>query len=439
MQLSFFLFSSCAYFAPSLRHLNSSYRCYSMHFLEDAGMLGRTIARITGSLVAIGVVGSVFLLDRSRLTTQTGIEWLVGIAVVSAILAFILTPYITIVPYLWVRDRIRKAAASDLVAGAIGLTIGLIISALLAIPLTSLPAYWGHILPFVGTVLFAYLGVAIAVLRKNDLGHLILTIQGALSRRRERDEERERDREKERDRDKDKERTKERDKDKEVITISKLPPILLDTSSIIDGRIKDISQTGFIYGRIVVPRFVLNELQRIADSADAMRRNRGRRGLEILNTLQKEATVPVEITDTDVENIAEVDGKLVQLARDWHCSIITNDFNLNRVAELQGVKVLNINELANAIKPVLLPGEDISIKIMQEGRESGQGVGYLDDGTMIVVENGRHYMNQTIEVTVTRVLQTLAGRMIFAHPKQGTGPHVPLSAPTTYSKQRQQA
>jgi uncharacterized protein YacL len=396
-------------------------------------MLGRNIARVIGSLVAIGIVVSVFLLNRARLATLTDMEWLIGIAVVSAIIAFIITPFITIVPYLWVRDRIRKAAASDLVAGAIGLTIGLIISALFAIPLNSLPSYWGHILPFVAALLFSYLGITIAVLRKNDLGHLFLSIQTALTRRnRDRDEERERDR----DRDKEKERGKDRDKEKEIATPT-LPPILLDTSAIIDGRIKDISQTGFIYGRLVVPRFVLNELQRIADSADAMRRNRGRRGLEILNTLQKEATVPVEITDTDVENIAEVDGKLVQLARDWHCSIITNDFNLNRVAELQGVKVLNINELANAIKPVLLPGEDISIKIMQEGRESGQGVGYLDDGTMIVVENGRAYMGQFIEVTVTRVLQTLAGRMIFAHPKQGTGPHTPL--PTSASKQRQQA
>ena len=151
------------------------------------------------------------------------------------------------------------------------------------------------------------------------------------------------------------------------------------------------------------------------------RGNRGRRGLEMLNRLQKDATVPIEITDADVEGMVEVDSKLVKLARDWRCPIITNDFNLNRVAELQGVKVLNINELANAVKPVLLPGEDIYIKIMQDGKELGQGVGYLDDGTMIVVEGGRQFMNMTIEVTVTRVLQTVAGRMIFAHPKQPSG------------------
>jgi len=222
------------------------------------------------------------------------------------------------------------------------------------------------------------------------------------------------------------------EKEMEKEQSSQLQPvtqILLDTSAIIDGRIADISQTGFVSGALLVPRFVLNELQRIADSADTMRRNRGRRGLEMLNRLQKDTTVPVQITDADVEDVAEVDGKLVQMARNLHCPIITNDFNLNRVAELQGVKVLNINELANAVKPVLLPGEDIFIKIMQDGKELGQGVGYLDDGTMIVVEGGRQYMGTTIEVTVTRVLQTVAGRMIFAHPKQGANGNSPPLPP----------
>ncbi len=398
-------------------------------------MFGNITARIIGSLAAIGIVVGIFFLDRGHLPAQ--IEWVIGIAIAAALLAFIITPYITIVPYLWISDKIRKAAASDLVAAAIGLTIGLIISALLAIPLNSLPSNWGRILPFVATLLFAYLGVTIAVLRKNDIGHLFLSIQSAVTRRnRERDEERERDRDEKRARDREKDKEKDKDKEKERVVPepAPLPPILLDTSAIIDGRIKDISQTGFIYGTLLVPRFVLEELQRIADSADTMRRNRGRRGLEILNTLKTEAAVPVEITDADIDGIAEVDGKLVKMARNLHCAIITNDFNLNRVAELQGVKVLNINELANAIKPVLLPGEDIHIKIMQDGKELGQGVGYLDDGTMIVVENGRQHMGAAIEVTVTRVLQTVAGRMIFAHPKQPTGPHPQIQAPV---KQRQ--
>ena len=364
-----------------------------------------TIFRIGGALVAIGTFVIIALFKSSSLLP---IQYDVAFAAASAIVAFIITPYITVIPFIWVRDKIRVAAASDLVAAVIGLLIGLILSALFAIPLQYLPAPFGQLAPFIAAVVIGYLGLTAAVQRKSDIAHLF---QSSLLRRgRERDEERERDRE----------RSKKREPEKEQTAPLTEPKIqiLLDTSTIIDGRIADISQTGFVMGTLVVPRFILNELQRIADSADTMRRNRGRRGLEILNRLQKDATVPIDIIDTDIEGIADVDGKLVKLARDLHCPIITNDFNLNRVAELQGVKVLNINELANAIKPVLLPGEEIQIKIMQDGKELGQGVGYLDDGTMIVVENGRQFMNSTIEVTVTRVLQTVAGRMIFAHPKQ---------------------
>ncbi|GCE47097.1 uncharacterized protein YacL [Thermosporothrix hazakensis] len=365
------------------------------------------VSRIVGCLIAIGTIFSYYMWQLSHAVPgkeSLPWQWIIGIALIAGVFAFVITPYVTVIPYVWMRDKIRKAAASDLVAAAIGLTVGLIISALLAIPLNSLPEPLGHLLPFVGAVLFGWLGVASAVMRKSDLAHLF---QGMWQRRRDRDRDEENERDRKKDRDKDKAKAQHPPS-----------PILLDTSTIIDGRIADISQTGFISGTLTVPRFVLNELQRIADSADTMRRNRGRRGLEILNRLQKDATVPIEIIDTDVEGINDVDGKLVKMAKDLHCPIITNDFNLNRVAELQGVKVLNINELANAIKPVLLPGEDLHIKIMQDGKELGQGVGYLDDGTMIVVENGRQYMNMTIEVTVTRVLQTVAGRMIFAHPKQ---------------------
>ncbi|HEV2656411.1 MAG TPA: PIN domain nuclease [Ktedonobacteraceae bacterium] len=387
----------------------------------------KTISRIVGSIIAIAVVVGILLFDRAVIDDRKiSLQWGIAIGVGIVVLAFLITPYITVIPSRWISDKISGAAASDLVAGAIGLTIGLIISALLAIPLANLPATWGHLLPFVGAVLFGYLGVTIAVLRKNDIAHLF---QGAMvarrTRERERDEERERER-KEQD---------AKEKEKEAAATPEVLQILLDTSTIIDGRIADISQTGFIFGTLVVPRFVLNELQRIADSADTMRRNRGRRGLEILNRLQKDATVPIEIIDADIEGIADVDGKLVKMARNLHCSIITNDFNLNRVAELQGVKVLNINELANAIKPVLLPGEDLHIKIMQDGKELGQGVGYLDDGTMIVVENGRQFMNMTIEVTVTRVLQTVAGRMIFAHPRQQNNNTTPTQQ--SPAKQRQ--
>jgi uncharacterized protein YacL len=363
-----------------------------------------TIARIVGALAAIGVSVSVALLKSAQ-----NPYLIVAIGAICTIIAFIVTPYITVIPYIWVRDKIRVAAVSDLIAAVTGLLIGLIISALLALPLQYLPFGLGQVAPFLAAVVCGYLFSTAAVLRKNDVAHFF---QSALMRRgREREEERERERER-------KKREQEKENPVPPAIEATTFPILLDTSTIIDGRIADISQTGFITGTLTVPRFVLNELQRIADSADTMRRNRGRRGLEILNRMQKDATVPIDIIDNDVEGIADVDGKLVKMARDLHCPIITNDFNLNRVAELQGVKVLNINELANAIKPVLLPGEDIHIKIMQDGKELGQGVGYLDDGTMIVVENGRQFMNMTIEVTVTRVLQTVAGRMIFAHPRQ---------------------
>jgi len=360
-----------------------------------------TIARFTGALVTVVIIAALFFVDRS--TLPFNIWWIVGIGAGGALLAFVFTPYITVVPYRWMRE----AAASDLVAAVIGLIIGLIISFLIAIPLANLPGIFGRMLPFVGTVVCGGLGVTLAVQRKNDLSHLI---QANFANRRTRDREREEERQKEKEKESDKEHASQ---------LQPVTQILLDTSAIIDGRIADISQTGFVSGALLVPRFVLNELQRIADSADTMRRNRGRRGLEMLNRLQKDTTVPIEITDADVEDVVEVDGKLVKMARTLHCPIITNDFNLNRVAELQGVKVLNINELANAVKPVLLPGEDIFIKIMQDGKELGQGVGYLDDGTMIVVEGGRQFMGMTIEVSVTRVLQTVAGRMIFAHPKQG--------------------
>jgi uncharacterized protein YacL len=371
-------------------------------------MSAKTISRLVGALLAIAIVVLIYFLDHTAFPagpagSLTSVWWAIGIGAGAVVLALIISPYISVVPYRWMRET----SAGDLLAAIVGLLIGLIVSIIPFSFLSTLPSYLGHLFSLLAMVVFSFLGVTLAVQRKNDFIHLFQTVFARRMREREREEERE----------------KERGKDREKLAsgpaqILPVTQILLDTSAIIDGRIADISQTGFVSGALVVPRFVLAELQRIADSADTMRRNRGRRGLEMLNRLQKDATVPIEITDADVEGVVEVDSKLVQLGRKLHCPIITNDFNLNRVAELQGVKVLNINELANAVKPVLLPGEDLFIKIMQDGKELGQGVGYLDDGTMIVVEGGRQYMNTTIEVNVTRVLQTVAGRMIFAHPKQ---------------------
>ncbi len=192
---------------------------------------------------------------------------------------------------------------------------------------------------------------------------------------------------------------------------------ILDTSVIIDGRIADICQTGFLDGVIVIPQFVLEELQHIADSSDALKRNRGRRGLDILNRIQKELPIEVQIYEGDFEDIQEVDSKLVKLAKIMQGIVVTNDFNLNKVCDLQGVQVLNINDLANAVKPVVLPGEEMHVQVIKDGKEHNQGIAYLDDGTMIVVEEGKNYIGRYIDVLVTSVLQTSAGRMIFAKPK----------------------
>lgn len=192
---------------------------------------------------------------------------------------------------------------------------------------------------------------------------------------------------------------------------------ILDTSVIIDGRIADVCDTGFIEGTFIIPQFILQELQHIADSSDSMKRARGRRGLDILHRIQKMSEINVKIVEEDFPHIKEVDAKLVALAKLMDAKVVTNDFNLNKVAELQGVRVLNINELANSLKPIVLPGEGLRVFVLKEGKEQRQGVAYLDDGTMVVVEQGRKYIGKTIDVEVTSVLQTTAGRMIFSKPK----------------------
>jgi len=197
-----------------------------------------------------------------------------------------------------------------------------------------------------------------------------------------------------------------------------IPYKILDTSVIIDGRIADICDTGFLEGILVIPNFVLNELQMIADSADSIKRNRGRRGLDILNKMQKDQSIMVKISDMDFKDIPEVDAKLVQLAKVMKAKVITNDFNLNKVAEFHGVDVLNINLLSNSLKPIVLPGEEMRVLLVKEGKDSNQAIGYLDDGTMVVVENGRRRMNDEVDVIVTSVLQTTAGRMIFTRLKE---------------------
>lgn len=277
----------------------------------------------------------------------------------------------------------------DIAVGASGLIAGLIIGILATLPLPrSLPII-GNVVPAVSTLLMGYVGATVAVRKRDDILHMF-NIGGRASERHSRG--------------------------KSLRSAGVIPKIL-DTSVIIDGRIADIVRTGFLEGPLYVPAFVLAELQHIADSSDVLKRNRGRRGLDILNRIQKESWVEVKVTERDFEELSEVDSKLVRLAKELEGKVVTNDFNLNKVAELQGVQVLNINELVNAVKPLVLPGEEMVVHLIKDGKEPGQGVGYLDDGTMIVVDGGRRFIGESIGVLVTNVLQTNAGRMIFAKPK----------------------
>ncbi len=341
------------------------------------------IIRLIGMIV-FGVLGAYSGSYLGRVTDQSPELVAVVLALVGMLFGLILTPYFTTRPIRAIRRTLLSVSTQTLTSGLTGLVVGLIIAALLTFPLSLLPTPFGKVLPFVGVLVFGYFGIAIFVMRQTDLSSFIRLPAGRSS---------------------------------EEANANAQPPartILLDTSVIIDGRIADIARTGFLVGTLLIPRFVLNELQFIADSSDNLRRQRGRRGIEVISQLQKDTGTPLRISDMDVEGVREVDDKLVVLARQLRCPILTNDYNLNRIAELQGVSVLNVNELANAVKLVFLPGESIEVNVIQEGKEAGQGVGYLDDGTMVVVEEGRSRLNRKVNVTVTKVLQTAAGRMIFA-------------------------
>jgi len=282
----------------------------------------------------------------------------------------------------FMEGRVQRSSPNEMLWGGVGLLLGLFAAFLLTTPLNAIPVV-GNILPIIFAVVFGYVGAYLGymVARKREPRDVEAPNRGRLR-----------------------------------AGHGKSVPKVLDTSVIIDGRIADILETGFIEGPIVVPQFVLDELRHIADSADVLKRNRGRRGLDVLNHIQKELQVPVQINDKDYPNM-EVDSKLLRLTKSLEGKVLTNDFNLNKVAVLQQVPVLNINELANAVKPVVLPGEEMVVHVIKEGKEVGQGVAYLDDGTMIVVDGGKKFIGDTLAVLVTSVLQTSAGRMIFAKPK----------------------
>jgi uncharacterized protein YacL len=341
------------------------------------------VFRVVGAIF-FGYVGlrmGAFLAEGDSGTTAV-VFWTAP-PVLFTIFGVIAGPILFLAPLRRFQQWTAQIEPIQLVLGTCGLVAGLLVAALLTPALVTLPGVGGVLAPFVVSAILGALGVAAMVSREEQFADFLSRYLPMAGKK-----------------------------------VGRVPrQIILDTSAVIDGRMADIVQTGFIMATLVVPRFVLDELRYIADSPDSLRRNRGRRGLDILGRLQKEAPVPVQVSEADFEDARDVDGKLIRLAKSMGCSIMTNDFNLNRIAELEGVQVLNVNQLANAVKVVVLPGEEMEVHIIQEGKESGQGVGFLDDGTMVVVEGGRRYLNEQLGVIVTRVLQTVAGRMIFAAPK----------------------
>lgn len=326
------------------------------------------------------------------------------ITLVIGILGVYLLPLIASRPAYALIDRFTHATPTQLLADVLGLIVGLLIAALLTPPLSYLPDPFRQVMPFLTAIVFAYLGIVVMSARHREF-FAIFNPRGRAARAMRDDRS-------------DGERNTGVSAPADALGMlsnaTNRDRILLDTNVIIDGRVMDIASTGFLRSELIIPRFVLNELQFIADDTDTMRRSRGRRGLEVLRKLQSDPLVVSRLVDDDVPTVRQVDEKLIALAKQWNCPIMTNDYNLNKVASLQGVTALNINELANALKQAMIPGERVTLHILQEGKEAGQGIGYLEDGTMIVVEDGRRNLNKTVTVTVTKVLQTAAGRMIFA-------------------------
>lgn len=341
---------------------------------------------IKGSFAALGAITgftltrTVFLVNGIRIQPEAELI-IFFIATVFFIFVFYATANQVIAFVLKLLDKVeatlQKMTIYELTVSAVGLIAGLVVANLISIPINKINII-GLPLSIITNVLFACTGIGIALGKRHESFY---------------------------------------DSAKGIAKSNGMESKLLDTSVIIDGRIVDICRSGFLEGQLVIPSFVLEELRRIADSSDGLKRNRGRRGLDVLNALQKELVYPVKIENFDDTTGMEVDDKLLKAAKKIGCPIITNDYNLNKVANVHGVQVLNINELANAMKPIALPGEEMSIQIVKDGKENGQGIGYLDDGTMIVVEGGKRFMGEALCVIVTSVIQTAAGRMIFAKPK----------------------
>ncbi len=343
---------------------------------------------LVGNLAAGGVINLPQMTDPVK-----SLSAMVFFILLTGLIFYIVSP--------WILERglrlaqrteveLEKVPTNQILVGTVGLITGMIIAYLLGGLIRNMMGFnvFSSILSAIIYGFLGYLGVSFSTRKVNDLARLPEIFKGKATG------------------------AKQAHK-----PIPGAKCKILDTSVIIDGRIADICRTGFLEGALIVPQFVLDELRHIADSSDSLKRNRGRRGLDVLKLIQQERIIEVRIVDTDFEDVAEVDMKLLKLAQKMDGMVMTNDYNLNKVAELQSIPILNINELANAVKPVVLPGEEMTVTLIKEGKESNQAVAYLDDGTMIVVENGRRYIGETLGVLVTSVLQTAAGRMIFAKPK----------------------
>lgn len=346
-------------------------------------VLGIVLSRQGETVLALLLPNSVLTETILGITFMSLAAMLVG-GIFGAIIGSFISPYLIKSLFMFtstVEKSLSAMSTQDLIAGTLGLFLGLIIANLVGLAFGSVP-YIGPYVSVALSIILGYLGMHLVVSKKSELaGWLHLHAEGSF----------------------DKKKNKDHHTGK-----------LLDTNVIIDGRVADIYRSGFIEGPIIVPVFVLEELQKIADSSDILKRNRGRRGLDILNHMRKNSKDDVIIVTNDFEDISEVDSKLVKLAREKNYKIVTNDYNLNKVAELQGVAVLNINDLAIAVKPAVIPGEQIFVQLVKSGKEEGQGVAYLEDGTMIVVENGSQCIGKEVPVIITSVLQTSAGKMIFA-------------------------
>ncbi|MBQ7515594.1 MAG: PIN/TRAM domain-containing protein [Schwartzia sp.] len=373
-------------------------------------LAGATLMHLASPLLTTFIGTEVLKMDMGifRMTLMNLVCILVGVVLGLAVGRLTAPYFISTLKRFsaWVEGQLNKMPIHDVIAGAAGLAIGLILAALLGAAFSRIPIV-GNYIPVVFSIVFGYLGIRITMTKREDIAGMFDFVPRFL-----RDLARARE-------------PKEAPQPlpaAEPAVPEKAPDKhykLLDTSVIIDGRIADIIDSGFVEGTLLIPVFVLEELQHIADSADLLKRTRGRRGLDILQKIRTASKVEVEISSQDFDDISEVDSKLVRLGQMVGGKIITNDFNLNKVSELRGVPVLNINDLANAVNPVVIPGESMRVTVVKDGKEQGQGVAYLDDGTMIVIENGHRYLNATIDVEVTSALQTSAGRMIFAKPRKG--------------------